>query len=154
MKQLLVTTVMNAIIAFILFLILQGVGTDMMDDFVERDLDAGAISAITGVNYILSFYTVGLVGACGLATVLVLKSTKAGWAFVLATVMAWSIMVVIAALGLYAVPGFSLSAGTFGIMLALFATFVLHNPGIYLAIFAMVLVASQLVINVIAGVQP
>lgn len=154
MKQLVILTTLNVIIAFILFLILQGVGTDMIDDIVTQDLDAGA-SGISLVNYILAFYTLGLIGACAISTIALVKTrrARANLAFLLSVALCYCIMFVIASLSLYAVPGYVLSVETFGITLALYATFVLRNPALYLIIFATVLVASQFSINIIAGVH-
>jgi len=135
-----------ATMATILYFLTIGLATDLMDGFVEADLEIGTIPDVSIVNYILAIYTVTLVGSFAVSIGFLLHDKRRGLALLLMGLFWAALVLTVSFAGLMGHPNFQMSPEKWAIAPALFATFVIGNPANFVFIEAICIAVAFVVI--------
>lgn len=117
--------------AVALFYLTISIAVDAIDDFIEVDIAYGNVPDVSIVNYILAIYTMMIAGTMIISAAIVSTDVKIG---AISIITGGIIMLIIVFLSLLGVPTLQMTPDKWLIAPALYVTFVLRDPGMFLFI--------------------
>lgn len=137
-------------ITVVMFFLTQIISVDFIDGLVLADVQSGRVGGITLINYIMWFFTAGLLGAFLIATPLVYSSQRVLIPSLKASISSIATTWVIALSFLVFIPSIDMQPA---LIPAQFVGYISRDPFMYLVIIAITYIVWFVIFAIAEGVE-
>lgn len=142
---------------FIVFLLIQVILTDLIDDYIQAQLTTDEFNRefdnITLINLITQLNVIGLYTAISVSNLLVFRNLKASIVLLLSLIITVLIDLSVSLMVVSQIPGFVFDIQVIPIISALFMIYILRNPGAYIFLIGTYLIVTNTILNIIYKVD-